>query len=153
MAIFPFFRKKEFFPPEEKEQIVNAIRLAERQTSGEIRLYVESKCKYVDPLDRAKEIFNGLGMVNTKDRNAVLVYIATSDHQLAIFGDDGIYQKTGQEFWNQEVRKILGEFNRDHYAEGLAQIITDIGQALTFHFPYSKSDDKNELPDDIVFGK
>src|SRR5690606_10236349 len=100
MRIFPFFKKKEFFSVEEKQQIVDVIRLAEKETSGEIRVYVESKNYYVDAVDRAAEIFFKLKMQETDHRNAVLLYIAMDHHELALFADEGIYQKVGDAYWN-----------------------------------------------------
>lgn len=131
--------------------MVEAIQQAEKNTSGEVRLFIESKCKFVDPVDRAKEIFFNLKMQETKDRNAVLLYIALDDKQLALFGDEGIHQRLGDEFWNHEVKKIIGAFTKDDYTGGICLIIRDIGEALRSHFPY-ESDDKNELPDEIIFG-
>ncbi len=147
-----FFPAKPFFTDEEQQRIVAAIRAAEKRTSGEIRVFVESKCSYMDAVDRAAEIFFGLKMEKTEDRNGVLLYIAMKDHQLAIFGDQGIHEKVGTEFWNNEVRKILTEFSKQHYADGIVTIITEIGEALVHHFPY-ENEDRNELPDDIVFGR
>ena len=132
--------------------MVEAIRSAEKQTSGEIRLFVESKCAYINPVDRAIELFAELNMHQTKDRNGVLLYIAMKDRQLAIFGDEGIHKKLGQAFWEKEIATILSEFHKDHYSDGICKIITDIGTALKQHFPY-ESTDKNELSDGIVFGK
>lgn len=149
----PFFRRKEFFTEAEKQQIVAAIQAAEKQTSGEIRVYVESRCRFVDPLDRAAEIFWGLKMNDTAARNAVLVYVALKDRQLALFGDKGIHEKVGSAFWNEKVKLILSHFNKADYAEGIAQVVTQIGEALYLHFPYDNDNDKNELSDDIVFGK
>lgn len=91
-------------------------------------------------------------MYETKDRNAVLVYIALKDRQLAIYGDEGIHQRVGQEFWENEVKKMISEFNAEHFAEGVAAVVRDIGDALHSYFPYDKDEDKNELPDEIVFG-
>ena len=147
------FRKKEFFSKEESELIVDAIRSAEKQTSGEVRLFVERRCKFVDPLDRAAEIFFALKMEQTEQRNGVLVYVATKDRQLAIFGDKGIHEKVGDRFWQAEVRKMISHFNADNYAQGISKVIADIGEALHSHFPYAGEKDKNELPDDIVFGR
>jgi len=149
----PFFSKKDFFSPAEKNQIVAAIREAEQQTSGELRVYIESRCRFVDPLDRAAEIFWILKMENTEARNAVLVYIAIKDRQLAILGDKGIHEKVGEVFWNQEVNKIISQFRRVGYADAIVKMIRDIGAALKFHFPYDRKTDVNELPDDIVFGR
>jgi uncharacterized membrane protein len=153
MMKIPFFRRKDFFSDTEKQLIVSSIQAAEKQTSGEIRVFVESRCKYVDPLDRAAEIFAGLKMEETAARNAVLVYVAIRDRQLALFGDKGIHEKVGAEFWNREVKLILSHFNRKDYAAGISHVVEEIGEALRTHFPYDKDGDINELPDDIVFGK
>ncbi len=151
--MFSLFKKKEFFTPEEKQRIVKAVQEAEQRTSGEVRVFVESKCSYVDAIDRATEIFFNLGMQNTKERNAVLLYVALKDHQLAVFGDEGIHQKVGTEFWRKEVFKMIKNFSRDNYAEGISQCVEDIGNALQLNFPFDNKTDKNELPDDIVFGR
>jgi len=153
MSLFSFFKKKDFFTEEEKLQIIEAVRNAEKRTSGEVRVFVESHCSYMDAIDRAKEIFADLKMYETADRNAVLVYVALKDKQLAVFGDEGIHSKLGNEYWNTEVRKMISRFNKENYAEGLKEVVTDIGEALTQLFPYNNDTDKNELPDDIVFGK
>ena len=107
----------------------------------------------MDAIDRAAELFFNLQMQKTDDRNAVLIYIAMGDHQLAVFGDEGIHKKVGNEYWNTEVKKMITNFNRDNYAEGISEVVKDIGEALTKHFPYNNDTDKNELPDEIVFGK
>jgi uncharacterized membrane protein len=152
--MFSFFRnKKEFFTPEEKQRIAEAVRHAEQRTSGEVRVFVESKCRYVDAIDRAAEIFFGLSMQNTDQRNAVLVYVAMKDRQLAVFGDQGIHQKVGNVYWQTELRKMVDKFDHNDYAEGIRQCVLDIGEALHTHFPYDRQNDKNELPDEIVFGR
>ncbi len=147
------FKKKEFFSKEEKEKIVSSIRHAEECTSGEVRVFVERRCRFIDPLDRAMEIFDMLEMEKTHHRNAVLVYSAIKDRQLAIYGDKGINEKTGHQYWEDEVNKMVSEFNKENYAEGISCCVNDIGQALQHHFPYIKEEDKNELPDEIIFGK
>jgi len=149
----PILAKKKLLSTPEQQQVVAAIQAAEQQTSGEIRVYIERRCKFVDPLDRAVEIFAALNMQNTAARNGVLVYIALKDRQLAIFGDQGIHEKVGTAFWNEKVRNILGHLTRADYAGGIARIVGEIGAALQQHFPYDKGTDKNELPDDIVFGR
>ena len=87
------FRRKEFFTDEEKQSIIDAVRNAEQRTSGEVRVFVESRCRYVNAIDRAVEIFENLQMQKTELRNATLVYVAVKDRQLAVFGDEGIHQK------------------------------------------------------------
>jgi len=153
--MFSFFKPKQqkFFSPEEEAKIINAIREAEQQTSGEIRLYIESKNRFVDPLDRAAEIFAELNMYQTANRNGVLVYVAMAHHELAVYADEGIFKKAGQEFWNTAARTMISEFKKNNFAEGLIEVIDKTGQLLKTHFPYDATTDKNELPDDIVFGR
>jgi uncharacterized membrane protein len=151
VPLFPFSKKKEFFTPDQQQLMLDAIQKAEKNTSGEVRLFVESKCKYVDPVDRAKEIFFNLKMDQTKDRNAVLFYMAIDDRQLALFADEGVYQRLGAKYWNDEVRKIIGAFTKHDYTGGICAVINDIGIALQAEFPYANTD-KNELPDEIIFG-
>ena len=134
-------------------QVIEAIRVAEQRTSGEIRIFVESRCRFVDPLDRAAELFWSLQMDHTQDRNAVLIYLAMRDHQVAIYADKGIHEKVGEIFWQKEVIAMITHFRENHYADALLQVIGDIGEALYMHFPFDRQTDKNELPDDIVFGK
>lgn len=149
------FKKKavNFFSEQEKEKVLDAIQNAERNTSGEVRVYVESRCRFVDPIDRAVEIFYNLKMDATAQHNGVLVYVAMKDRQLAIFADEGIYKKAGATFWKEKVAKMLQHFNKENYADGIATVVKEIGDSLHAHFPYDATTDKNELPDDIVFGK
>jgi uncharacterized membrane protein len=149
----PFLSKNDFFSAEEKNRIVSAIREAEQQTSGEIRVYVESRCRFVEALDRAAEVFTVLKMGETTGHNAVLIYLAVRDRQLAIFGDRAIHEKVGEEFWTKEVIHMLKHFQNAHYADATVKVILDIGEALKIHFPYDRQTDVNELPDDIVFGR
>lgn len=151
--MFSLFKKKEFFSAKDKEQIVEAIRMAERETSGEIRIYVESKNAYVDAIDRAAEVFFKLKMQETDHRNAVLLYVAMKDQELALFADEGIYQKAGKEYWDNAVKNMMSQFTKENISNGIEQCITQIGQTLKEKFPYIPTEDKNELPDDIVFGK
>ena len=153
MNIFPWKKKKNFFTTEEQQLIIDAIHNAERMTSGEVRVFVESKCSYMDAIDRAAELFFQLEMQKTDDRNAVLLYVAMKDRQLAVFGDEGIHKKVGNEYWNNAVQKMISNFNRENYAAGISEVVKDIGTALTKNFPFNNDTDKNELPDDIVFGK
>ena len=151
--MFSLFKKKEFFSAADKAQIVEAIRMAEKETSGEIRIYVESKNPFVDAIDRAAEIFFKLKMQNTDHRNAVLLYIAMDHHELALFADEGIYQKAGAEYWNASVKSMLAQFTKDTISNGIAQCVIEVGEILKEKFPYTPTEDKNELPDEIVFGK
>jgi uncharacterized membrane protein len=151
--LFPWKKKKEFFTENEKQQLVEAIQKAEQRTSGEVRLFVESRCRFVDAMDRAGEIFYQLKMNETAEHNATLIYLAVKDRQAAVFGDEGIHQKVGADYWQDVVKKMLIQFKQEKLADGLCQGISDLGEALQFYFPYNRDTDKNELPDEIVFGR
>lgn len=152
MSIFSIFHhSKHFFSKEENDTIVQSIRDAERQTSGEVRIFVESRCKYVDPLDRAAEIFTQLKMEKTEHRNGVLFYVAIKDKQLAIFADSGIHEAAGNQYWKDVVTRILSVFKKDSIVHGITATIAALGEALKTYFPYDKEVDKNELPDEIIF--
>lgn len=153
MALFPWQKPKEFLTEDEKAAVLAAIRAAEQQTSGEVRVFIESKCRFVDAIDRALELFTQLQMNQTTERNGVLVYVAVKDRQAAVFGDEGIHQKVGDKYWNDEVGKMLLYFRKGDLATGLQESINAIGEALKYYFPYQSETDKNELPDDIVFGR
>ena len=152
--MFSIFRKKKPLLPEEANgAIVKAIQQAEQRTSGEVRVYLESRCRFMDAIDRAQEVFFSLKMENTEQRNAVLVYVAVKDRQLAIFGDEGIHKKVGTEYWQKLVAEMLVELRKTNYAEGIGNCVIKIGEALHTYFPYNRDTDKNELPDNIVFGR
>ncbi len=153
MGLFPFFKKKSLFNEDETRRIVSAIRSCEIRTSGEIRVYIEAKNPYVSPMDRAIEVFAKLKMEQTEHRNGVLLYIAYKHHELALFGDSGIYEKAGKVFWDEEVKKMIANFGENLLPEGIIECVLNVGEVLSQAFPYIPTDDKNELPDDIVFGK
>ena len=153
MSILPFFKKKEYFSGEEKARIVEAIRLAEQQTSGEVRVYIERHNPLVDTVERAREIFFQLQMDETEHRNAVLLYMATSHKELALFGDEGIFKATGPTYWNHAVQTMMSEFTANDVCGGMVDCIHRIGETLKEKFPYNKTEDKNELPDEIIFGR
>lgn len=152
--MWPFNKKSLYLSEADKDFIGKAIGEAEKQTSGEIRVYVEGKCKLDDPLKRASELFAELNMFATKEHNGVLVYVAVNDRKLAIYGDHGIHSRVGDDFWNEAVRKMVEIYkNQNTIADGIIHVIEQIGIALKQHFPYDNENDVNELPDEIIVNK
>ena len=139
-----------FFSKEEKESIKAAVKEAELNTSGEIRVHIDNRCKE-DVLDRAAWWFAKLEMHKTEQRNGVLFYLAVKDHKFAILGDAGINAVTPENFWDTIKEHMLSQFKEGAFAKGLQEGILKAGQALKEHFPY-QDDDINELSDDISFG-
>lgn len=139
------------FSEENKLQITNAIRVAETNTSGEIRVHIENHCKG-DVLDRAAYIFEKLEMHKTELRNGVLFYLAVKDHKFAILGDGGINAKVSDDFWESTKEVVIAKLKEGLYAEALSEGIIMAGEQLKANFPY-QADDVNELSDEISFGK
>jgi uncharacterized membrane protein len=138
------------FSQEDQKKIVEAIKAAELNTSGEVRMHIENHCKG-DVLDRAAEVFKILKMNKTKLRNGVLFYLAVKDKKFAILGDGGINKVVPANFWDEIKNTMREEFRQHRFTEGLCKGIEMAGHALKQHFPY-QSDDVNELSDEISFG-
>lgn len=142
---------RQFFDEEEHRRILEAIRDAELNTSGEIRVHVENRCKD-NVLDRAAYLFRKLGMHRTGLRNGVLFYLSVDDHKFAILGDAGINQKVPSDFWDNISDRMASRFGEGRFADGLTEGILDAGKQLKQHFPYQQND-VNELSNDISFPK
>lgn len=128
---------------------MRAIGEAERATSGEIRVHIETSCK-ADIFDEAAWLFRKLGMHKTAGRNGVLIYMALRQRTFAIIGDTGINSVVGQGFWDTVRDHIQERFSQGHFSEGLVEGILMAGARLKEYFPWSEND-INELPDDISF--
>lgn len=144
-------KPSDFFNDTQKKQITDAVRNAEHNTSGEIRVHIESDCNE-DVLDRAAYLFAKLDMHKTKLRNGVLFYLSINDRKFAILGDAGINAVTPDNFWDEIKEVVISNFKTGEFSAGLCKGIEMAGEALKKHFPYQK-DDINELSDEISFGK
>lgn len=140
-----------FLTKEQEKTIVDAIQQAESNTSGEVRVHIEDRCKSKDPVERAKEVFGSLGMHKTALKNGVIVYVAVKDHKLAVWGDEGIHSKVGQSFWEEEIELLKTYFKAEDYESGLRDAVLMIGEKLKEFFPVQE-DDINELKNDISYG-
>jgi len=140
-----------FFSTADKNLIREAIGEAEMNTSGEIRVHIDNYCRE-EVMDRAAWWFGKLNMQKTAQRNGVLFYLAVRDRKFAILGDAGINARVPDDFWDHIKDTMLKAFQEGRFAEGLSQGVRMAGEALKEHFPH-QSDDVNELPDEISFGK
>ncbi|WP_103327516.1 TPM domain-containing protein [Bacteroidetes bacterium endosymbiont of Geopemphigus sp.] len=142
-------QKFPFLDSSEEEKIVHAIKEAERNTSGQIRVHIQEYSKKgISDLKAAKRVFVKLNMTNTNLRNGVLFHVATDRKSISIIGDKGIYRSVPKDFWEDVKETILSHFKKEAYAEGLGRGIYMAGQALKEYFPYQE-DTINELPDQI----
>lgn len=140
---------RKFFTTEQQHEIVEAIRQAEANSSGEIRVHIENHCRG-DIMDRSAMVFNILKMNETAERNGVLIYLAIKDKKFSIIGDEGINKMVEHDFWNDVKDMMAGHFRSGNFTEGIIQGVLRVGEKLKTFFPH-KSDDINELSDDISF--
>jgi uncharacterized membrane protein len=141
---------EDFLTTEEEQAIVEAIRIAEKETSGEIRVHIEKMTSKV-PFDRAMEVFHELGMDATDLKNGVLIYLAVDDHKFVICGDKGIDNVVPEDFWDCTKEAMAAQFKNGNFKQGLIDGITRAGEKLQQYFPYHHGD-TNELSNEISKG-
>lgn len=139
-----------FITAEDQEKISEAIKKAELQTSGELRVHMEKSCKG-KVLDRAAEVFAELGMHRTNLRNGVLFYLAWEDRKFAILGDAGINAVVPEGFWDDIKIKMQISFRSGNFVEGICEGVELAGSKLQKEFP-RQGDDENELSDKVSLG-
>lgn len=139
-----------FLSETEEQEIIKAIQIAEKNTSGEIRVHIE---RHTDKkhFDRALEVFNALKMDETKERNGVLIYLAIDDKSFVICGDKGINDIVADDFWNATKDIMQNRFKQGNFKQGLVEGIEKAGNELKKHFPYQE-DDVDELSNEISKG-
>ena len=140
-----------FLSKEEEAEVIEAIRIAEQNTSGEIRVHIEKETS-IAPMERAVEVFHLLQMENTQERNGVLIYVATQSKQFAICGDQGIHEKVTNSFWDSTKEVMLNHFKMGNNKQALVDGILKAGEQLKNYFPYQE-DDINELSNEISKGE
>ncbi|MEG0499585.1 MAG: TPM domain-containing protein [Rikenellaceae bacterium] len=140
-----------FLNEQQKQTIMNAIAEAEKDSSAEIRVHLDSMC-LGNPVTAAIKQFNALKMHDTKEHNGVLVYVAYKSRKCAIVGDEGINKLVDPKFWDECYNLMATHFKIDDFGGGIAAAVLKAGEKLKEFFPY-QSDDVNELSDEISFGK
>ncbi|MBT2159664.1 TPM domain-containing protein [Zobellia laminariae] len=143
-------RVEAFLTADEEQEIVKAIHMAEKDTSGEIRVHIEPHTR-LDPIERAKEVFLLLKMENTKEANGVLIYVAVNDRKFSIYGDEGINKVVPDNFWDTTKDVIQNQFQKGNFKQGIIDGILKAGKELQAHFPWEHGD-KNELSDEVSKG-
>ena len=140
---------KKYLSEKEIVDLVEVIKIAENQSTGEIRLHIDSSAEK-ENAEVAFEVFQRLEMYKTKDRNAVLFHVNFNQRYLTIIGDEGIHQKVCQSFWDKIHSEVITQFVQGKYFFGLKEAIFKTGKELKRYFPV-KEENPNELPDEITF--
>ena len=144
-------KPERFLTADQQATVVDAVRLAEKRTSGEIRIHIDGECEG-NPMERAEEVFGKLGMYRTELHNGILIYLACNTKVFAIIGDKGINDLVPEHFWEDVIEVMGREFREGRFTEGLVQAVLKAGEKLQEYFPH-QSDDVNEQPDEISFGE
>ena len=144
-------RTKEFLSKLDHDRIIEAIRGAESKTSGEIRVYIQRGKFETDPVMLAQKKFQRLGMYKTRERNAVLIFVAPRAHKFAVVGDQAIHEKCGEQFWQHVVDGMRVHFQNEKFSHALTEAVNEVGKVLATHFPRTSAN-ANELPDEIIEG-
>lgn len=142
-------RTQEFLSKLEHDRIVQAIREAEAKTSGEIRVYIPRGKLDANPLIAAQKRFHRMGMHKTRERNAVLIFVAPRAHKFAVVGDKAIHEKCGEEFWQRLVDGMRAHFRNEKFSHAIVEAVQEIGKVLAAHFPKTRAGG-SELSDEIV---
>jgi uncharacterized membrane protein len=141
---------EDFLTKEEEQAVVEAIRLAEMSTSGEIRVHIEIETS-LDTFDRAKAVFHKLKMDETELKNGVLIYVAVRNRSFIICGDKGINDLVPDDFWDCTKEIMASQFKGGNFKQGLIDGISNAGEQLKKYFPY-QNNDSNELSNEISKG-
>ena len=138
-----------FLTEQEMASLVEAIQTAEDQSTGEIRIHIDSNTDR-NNAEMAFEVFQTLCMEQTAERNAVLFHVNFEQKYLTIIGDEGIHAKVQQLFWDKMHDYITSEFAKGNYYKALHSAILQTGIELKRHFPIS-GENPNELSNEITF--
>ncbi len=131
-----------------KQKIVEAITQAEKLTRGEIRVHVQSKCSE-NTLRDTKKVFHRLKMHKTKERNAVLIFVALESRRFAILGDRGIHGRVGDDFWARTRDTLVRHFSEGQILDGIVAGVMKVGDELKKHFPHNGKN-QNELSNEVT---
>lgn len=137
-------------PTESMNALERTIGMAERGSSGQIRLVVEAAwpllhVRYLGPRARALEWFSQLRVWDTEHNNGVLIYLLFAERDVEIVADRGFNHRITGEQWETICRAMEARFVKGEFEAGLTEGINTIGDLLREHFPADMGG--NEQPD------
>jgi putative membrane protein len=99
----------------------------------------------VQATDRgARLAFVEHGLVDTRDRTGILIYVSLLEHRVVVLADRGIDSAVEAGTWDGIVERVLGGIREGRAEEGFADAIRHCGELLAERFP-PRPDDTNEL--------
>jgi uncharacterized membrane protein len=143
---------KKFLSKQDLKDIADAIGEQEKRTSGEIRVAVRQKRsrkeRSMTVEELARQEFVHLGMMKTKERTGILIFIILEAREFFILADEHINEKVGPDTWRSIAQAMAGAFAKEEYRQGLLDTVRTVANHLAQHFPV-RPGDKNELPNAV----
>ena len=112
------------------------------------RLIIPRKVRNEAVRKRALLYFTEAGLIETRDRTGILIFVSLMEKRVEILADKGINEKILQSEWDDLAGSLAAEISKGELAGGITRAVKSCGDKLTNHFPV-KSDDTNELPDSV----
>jgi uncharacterized membrane protein len=132
-------KTKHFLNKLEHGLIHRAITEAERDTSGDIVVYISHKTA-PDALAAAQEVFAQRKLEKASDDNNLLFYLAPRSQTFAAVGGKALHDRVGQAWWDELVGLLGNHFRDGKFTDGLVAAIDRAGHALRRHFPAANTD-------------
>ena len=143
---------KSFLSKQDLKDVAEAISKEEKRTSGEIRVAIRQKRsnkeRSLTVEQLARREFVHLGMMKTKDRTGILIFILLETREFFILADEHINEKVGTATWQSVAQTMAGRFVKKEFREGLLEAVRHVADHLARHFP-AGAGDKNELPNSV----
>lgn len=121
------------------DPIVRAIAQAQQGTTGKIRVHLSKRIWERNPLRRAQRLFERFGMAQTRDRNAILLYLNLRRRRFAVLGDQGINlkleQEGGQGGWKPLARALSDNLRSTAPERAIALTVAALGEKQRQYFP------------------
>jgi uncharacterized membrane protein len=139
---------KDFLTTEQEQEVVEAIRAAEAQTSGEIRVAITSRW-ILRPERHAWRLFGRLDMTRTRHRNAALIVLFTRRRRFVVLGDSGLNAIVKPGDWQDIAAEMTGLLRDGRKLDALTAAIRKLGGTMAGHWP-PEATDPDELPNAVV---
>ncbi len=98
---------------------------------------------------RARDEFLTLGLHNTSNRSAIMIFVSVAEHYVEILADQGISDKVPDAEWNGLVSNFIEHIRHNDFTTGYVETIQRCGEIMASHFPSGFGKD-NELTNQLI---
>lgn len=125
-----------------------AIAQAERATSAELKVVV-TRYGWGPLLQKGEALFRKHKLHETPGRNAVMILLVLANREVLVFGDKGIDERVGDDFWSGTRDAMLEHLRDGRLGDGLVAGVERVGGQLAEYFP-AGADNPDELSNEVV---